>query len=508
MDQEPTRFLQFRPGQLSGRFAALVVLFSSMIALVLTATELGYEYVRDLRQIDSRMSQIGDAYVDSITENLWVMDKERLDTQLQGIVRLPDFVVAEIRVNGKTEFRQGSGLTGKGVSHTFVLERQHQGRMQTIGELVVEASYEGAFQRMLQRAVVFLMANSMKTLLVALLMVILFYRLVGRHVERISVYAHEHDHPDSATELVLKRRPPVRPDELSELVAAINHLRQQLLEHVRRKASRAETLEEKVAERTAEIQAQQETLRMARDEAERASQAKSQFLASMSHELRTPMNAILGFSQLLEMDDTLGPEQRQSIQEIRKAGDHLLGLINEVLDLAKVESGTLDLSLEPVEIAPLVQECLGLVTQLAQQRHIRIGVEEINTVAVRADRMRLKQVLLNLITNAIKYNRPGGQVRIAARSQDGHRLRVTVMDTGLGIPADKLDQLFVPFSRLGHEMSAIEGTGIGLVLTRRMVEMMGGTVGVESEIGVGSKFWIELPDETEIVVQLEAPSNS
>lgn len=240
----------------------------------------------------------------------------------------------------------------------------------------------------------------------------------------------------------------------------------------------------------------EQALIAARDEADRANQAKSEFLSSMSHELRTPMNAILGFSQLMEYDDTLPGEHQDSVQEILKAGHHLLALINEVLDLAKVESGNIDLSLEPVEVCPIVDECISLVSPMADERQIRVMHTVLTGAAVRADRMRLKQALLNLLSNAIKYNRTGGSVKLDVLSEGSDRLRIRVTDTGQGIPAWRMKELFKPFNRLDADSSGIEGTGIGLTITRRIVELMGGSVDVQSEIGVGSSFWIELPLES------------
>jgi len=252
--------------------------------------------------------------------------------------------------------------------------------------------------------------------------------------------------------------------------------------------------ERKRAERA--LAAREAELSAARDEAERANRAKSDFLSSMSHELRTPMNAILGFGQLMEFDKTLPDEHQENLREILKAGHHLLELINEVLDLARVESGRVDLSLEPVELRPLVGECLGLVSTLADKRAIRISHSCPPGVAVRADRTRLKQALLNLLSNAIKYNRESGSVTLTFEPCDGDRLRIRITDTGPGIPAARFVELFQPFYRLGAENSEIEGTGIGLTITRRIVELMGGTVDVESQLGVGSTFWIELPSES------------
>lgn len=247
-------------------------------------------------------------------------------------------------------------------------------------------------------------------------------------------------------------------------------------------------LEDRVKQRTV-------ALEMARDAADLANRAKSDFLSSMSHELRTPMNAILGFGQLLEYDDALSNDNKDSVKELLKAGRHLLQLINEMLDLAKIESGRIDLSLEPVEVRLVIEECLSLVSTLADKRGIRIESACLPWVAMRADRIRLKQVLINLLSNAVKYNREGGSVKLDVQHKGIDRLRIGVSDTGLGIPAARLEELFQPFNRLGAEAKTIEGTGIGLTIARRLVEMMGGTVEVQSEVGVGSTFWVELPFE-------------
>lgn len=239
----------------------------------------------------------------------------------------------------------------------------------------------------------------------------------------------------------------------------------------------------------------EEALIAARVEADRANRAKSEFLSSMSHELRTPLNAILGFGQLLESDDSLDPQQLDSVHEILKAGHHLLDLINEVLDLAKVESGRIELALAPLDVASIVRECLGLVSPIASQHGITVSHHINPGLRVRADHTRLKQALVNLMSNAIKYNRPQGNVVLSAHVENQDHLRLVVRDTGPGIPPDRIHELFQPFNRLDAEHSDVEGTGIGLTITERLVEMMGGTIGVDSQLGIGSAFWIELPLE-------------
>ena len=237
-----------------------------------------------------------------------------------------------------------------------------------------------------------------------------------------------------------------------------------------------------------------ENLRQAREEAERANQAKSEFLSRMSHELRTPLNSVLGFAQLLELDP-LNPRQRQSVEQILKGGRHLLGLINEVLDLARIESGRLALSTEPIAVHEAVQSAVDLVTSLSVQSGVALKIEDSPDWKqhILADRQRFQQVVLNLLSNAVKYNHAGGRVTINCRATETGYLRLSIQDTGQGVPAGKVSMLFTPFERLGAEQSGIEGTGIGLALSKRLVEAMGGSIGVETAAGFGSTFWVELP---------------
>jgi PAS domain S-box-containing protein len=230
--------------------------------------------------------------------------------------------------------------------------------------------------------------------------------------------------------------------------------------------------------------------------AEKANLAKSDFLSSMSHELRSPLNAILGFAQLMESDSPApSAAQSESIIQILNAGWYLLELINEILDLATIESGKLSLSLEPVSLNDLLQECQSMIEPLAQRRGVRMSFPRSDAAyCVHADRTRIKQVLINLLSNAIKYNTVRGSVVVDCSAKTGSgRVRITVTDTGAGLAPEKLAQLFQPFNRLGQEVNGEEGTGIGLVVSKRLVELMDGSIGVESSIGTGSSFWVELP---------------
>ncbi|HER25583.1 MAG TPA: hypothetical protein ENI69_00575 [Rhodospirillales bacterium] len=247
----------------------------------------------------------------------------------------------------------------------------------------------------------------------------------------------------------------------------------------------------------ATIKKNERDLLIAKNQAEQDNLAKSAFLSSMSHELRTPMNAVLGFGQLLQFNpkEPLSAAQSQYVDNILEGGQHLLDLINEILDLAKIEAGMIDLTLENVNVEAVLVECLSLMTPLARKRGIQITVGDSfkSNHSVYADEIRIKQCLLNLMSNGIKYNKENGTLTLDCKITPEGMLRVVVTDTGVGIAEDILDDLFVPFNRLQADVRDVEGTGIGLTITRQLIESMGGMIGVETRLGDGTTFWFDLP---------------
>jgi len=275
-------------------------------------------------------------------------------------------------------------------------------------------------------------------------------------------------------------------DEIGDLGAAFDSMIVRIEMAALDLEKHRDSLAEVVLSRTAE-------LLKAKDAAEKANRGKSEFLSSMSHELRTPLNAILGFAQLMESDLTVPtPNQKLSLDQILKAGWYLLELINEILDLAQIESGKTVLLMEPVSLVEVMNDCQSMVGPQASQRGISMTLAPLESAYfIEADQTRMKQVLINLLSNAIKYNQPGGAVTLACALVAPDSIRISIQDTGVGLTPQQLAQLFQPFNRLGRESGPEEGTGIGLTVTKRLVELMGGSIGVDSTVGVGSVFWID-----------------
>ncbi|OFA00306.1 ATP-binding protein [Duganella sp. HH101] len=265
-------------------------------------------------------------------------------------------------------------------------------------------------------------------------------------------------------------------------------------------------LDQRLREQQLALQETNVELEAARAAADKANRAKSDFLSGMSHELRTPLNAVLGFAQLLASDKPPpSASQQRSLDQILKGGWYLLQLINEILDLAMIESGKVTMSQESMGLSEVLRDCQALIGPQAEKRGIRLFFASLSEpFFVHADRTRVKQVMINLLSNAIKYNSHGGKVTVECMAGREGMVRISVTDTGAGLTSEQTEQLFQPFNRLGQEDGAEEGTGIGLVVTKQLTELMGGAIGVESEVGVGTTFWIELTASSEPVLEAAA----
>jgi len=618
----------FNGNGVAKRLLVAVVAFSSVVTTVITAIDLVGQYRASLRDIDAAFAFVRDSYVPTLARSVWLYDAESLNVQLQGLLRLPDIEFAAIETEGRTRWSAGKVLSERTRQASLELVHAQPGGAQPLGRLQLVAGVDRVLARLWSEALGQLVANGVKTLLVAGFLLLVFQILVTRHLTRVAGFVRALD-PAAARGLdatLALDRPAHgrwRPDMLDTLVAAINAMLASLrrarqdIDHsqallteseatLRSSEARLRALTEHASARICELDAdgritffnrenridgrpvigsraadwlppdlrplfelrlqkafagggrqhfelsfqtmrgspgswiftialiraddgrapsvaltvlditelkqveqavrdanrllesrvreRTAALEVARDEAERASRAKTELLSRMSHELRTPLNAILGFTQVLEMADPDEPRQRGWVGEIRRAGEHLLSLIDELLDLASVEVGKLSLRLAPVPVAALLDEALALVGAAAAARGITPTVMQPDAAAcVLADATRARQILVNLLSNAVKYNRDGGRVEVAVRACSAQRVRISVSDSGLGLPAERREALFQPFERLGREHSDIAGSGIGLALSRRLALLMNGELGVDSVDGEGSTFWLELP---------------
>jgi signal transduction histidine kinase/CheY-like chemotaxis protein len=463
------------------RLLGTVLAFSCAITLILTAVQLFRDYERGFEQIQNRLVDIDRSYRDSLGEALWRLDQPQLKLELEGMLRLRDIRAAEVRevppVSSSMVVSVGERehMSGMRVAREFPIMYHVQDRVEQIGTLYVEATLANLYHDLTRTALVILVSQGANTFLVALFTFYILSRLVTRHLAAIARSVSDYDFHEPPSAFVLQRKPPREPDELDRVVSAINAMGMRL--------HRAY-----LDEREAAVE------REARHMAEAANRAKGEFLANLSHELRTPLNGILGYAQILGRDDTLSLRQRDGVAVIQQSGEHLLTLIDETLDFAKVEAGKLRIEICDVPLEGLVDTIREIIGVKAEQRHLAFecSVAADAPCGVRADEHRLRQVLLNLLSNAVKFTDGGGVHLLIARGESG-AVRFEVHDTGIGIPAEYHEQIFMPFEQAGGAERRAGGTGLGLAISRQFVRAMGGEVKVESEVGRGSVFWFELP---------------
>ena len=599
----------FNGNGVAKRLIVALVLFSSLITTMLTAVELYLDYRHDLGQIHRSIEFIGTSYMPSLVDAVWVADREQVQTQIDGLLRLPDIEYIGISVGGQTRWSAGKVVSQRRLATDMPLLRDHRGQTLTIGTVRVVASVDRVIARLWGHLLGALARNAVKTLLVAGFMLLVFQYLVTQHLARIAGFVRRIDPNSPRGEQVQLDRPPAgrwRPDILDAVTSSINGLSRSLhgaFENLRRSDERLRVLtrettaliyeldrdgritfanrgypglareqvegtlltqwfpaalrpsieqavvrvfaeprlqrleytiadptgqhrsyvatiqpilregavasaaltsvdisEQKAAEQAirdlnsdleARVHARTTELQRSMERAQSASRAKSEFLSRMSHELRTPMNAILGFAQIIEMSDA-SPQQLKWAGQIRRAGDHLLRMIDDLLDVAHIEVGKMTIKIEALDLLSIVTEAVAIVQPLVSVRELRL-IQECGATSwpVQADRLRLRQVLVNLLSNAAKYNRARGTVTVRCERLDA-TVRLSVADTGMGIAPEHLARLFEPFERLGAELGNVEGSGIGLALSYQLAALMGATLGVDTEVGVGSVFWIDL----------------
>jgi len=498
--------------RLGPRLLAVIVLASSCLALLATGVQLYLDYARDVSELDEQFHRIEGAYVASIAHSLWSMDKSQVELQLGGLARLRDVSFARVQGQVGEHFEVGDPPPAHSSVRSFPL-RAPTAPHREIGMLTVGVDLDKVYRRLADRALVILATQAIKTFFIALLILFIVRQWVTRRLERIAEHAGTLTTSTLGQPLRFEERPGSVPDELDAVVRALNEMSSRLCAELARRTEaegelrrHRDDLERLVADRTAELQE-------AKDRAESASQAKSDFLSRMSHELRSPLTAILGYAQLLKVGDPSGrPQDAAAINAIRAGGEHLLGLILDLLDLAKIEAGKVEMLPSPVDVRALVQSVADIMRVEAEAKRLVLEVNAVDGLPplLLVDGKRLRQVLLNLLGNAVKFTAWGRIVlrlrRLPAAGDDPAmvHLRFEVWDTGPGIaPADQR-RIFQPFEQAGDAPRRRGGTGLGLAISQQLVRLMGGgELQVDSQPGQGSLFHFEL----ELAVA-EAPSAS
>ncbi|MBF0588609.1 MAG: response regulator [Magnetococcales bacterium] len=498
---------------LGRRLLIYVMLFSGLITLIGAALQLVVEYQTDIGKIHERLEQIETSYLVSLTHSLWVVDKEQIQVQMQGLLHLPDIERLEVRSSGKVIEVGEIPEASKRLSRSYPMVQSFKGQNFQLGTLTVDVNLSAVYERLWKQFLVILGTQAVKTTLVSIFILLMFHYLLTRHISFMAEFMSNLEETDVKPPLKLNRVPSnKRTDELDLLTNALNSMRQRV-RHSRKLLNRhLDELEERVQERTQRLTEVNETLRLeiherkktakalvvAKRDAESANHAKSEFVATMSHELRTPLSGILDMVRLLRNTEP-SSKQDQWLDYLDLAGQNLATLLTDILDLSKIESGVLEMDDGLFNLPETVQQAISAATPRAIKKEILLNLEMDDALPkwLWGDRVKLLQVMTNLVGNAIKFTH-GGSVTLKVSKESGHQdkmsYRFEVIDTGVGIDPNLSEKLFEPFFQVETNLNQHSGgTGLGLAICHRMVEGMGGRIGVDSTPGQGSTFWFVAP---------------
>ncbi len=504
--------------RLSLRLFWYAALCSAIFTLLASAVQLWSSYQHDLDSIEQDMQFIKASYLPSLNRSLYELDGEQLRLQLRGLLQFQYIVYVEViaKEDYIKELSAGDVSAGQEIVREFPLEYeafQRKSVRYPLGTLKVVITLRGVHRRLMKNAVLILCANAAQIFLTALMLLVIIHLLITRHLIAMACYTSCLDIHQLEGVFALHRphRKHGKEDELDMVVAALNDLQTRLRNDIIRRLRAEERLrkmyaelEMRVQQRTEELSLANQDLHHTKEIAEHANRSKTLFLANMSHELRTPLNVILGYTQILEQEERLSEQEQKAIETIHHSGRHLLQMIDDLLDVSKIDAQKIDLQLKEVAFQPFLHDIADMMQIRAYQKSLSFTTDFAADLpsGILIDEHRLRQVLLNLSNNAVKYTEEGMitcRVRIAGEpsqhasgSASTITLRFEIQDTGIGIPADKIGRIFDAFYQIDTGDVHIEGSGLGLAISRSLVRMMGGELLVDSRVGQGSLFWFEL----------------
>ncbi|KFX69911.1 hypothetical protein TMS3_0110390 [Pseudomonas taeanensis MS-3] len=496
------------------RMMAYVLVCSLVFVVLSTSIQAAIEYRREMRVIEQRIELIRNVYLASLAKSIWDVDREQLRLQMRGILDFPDIsslTLEDADTGERLLLSAGEGSAARTAEHRFALRHETPLGLRNLGQLVVHTDLGAVYARLGWSALTLFLGQALTIFLMVLLVMLIFQRMVTRHLESMARYARSLGIGSRDTPLQLERQPSARSDELDALVESLNDLRLGINQDIERRERAHEQLLFSREQLRRMVDKRTRSLRQAKEVAEAASQARSQFLAGISHEIRTPMSGILGMTQLL-YHTPQSEQARGYLDALRQSGESLLAILDGVLDYAKLEEGGYVPEQQLFCLQQLVEEQSLLAEAQAQGKALRVScqIEPQLSRYYRGAAGCLRQVLANLLSNAVKFTERGAiELRVEGVDKAGSRLRFAVHDTGIGISAEQQQRIFERFTQADESITRrFGGTGLGLAICQKMVVAMGGRIGVDSREGAGSTFWfeVELQVAQPPATQLEAPA--